>query len=276
MKMSLIRYAGRASSALLFCAVPLLVSAQTPVAKPTEPVPDWARPGTATHKQVAPPSDYHRPTRTEYKPIGIFTAQSDIGSPIIEGSATYDPAKKAYTIHSAGYNIWYMRDEFRFLWKKVSGDVSLAADITYTDKDGYEDRKAVLVIRQSLDDDSKEAVAALHGIGMFHLAWRPEKGAKVVDMEYRVGSRGALPGGKNGDDLVTAHPKRIGIEKRGDSYALFVSMNGEPMHQFGEPIKLKINGPFYVGIGFCSHVPDKSDQAILSNVVLVNKAGMMR
>lgn len=276
MKMSIIKYAGRVFPVLLFCATPLLVTAQTPAAKPTEAVPDWAQPGTATHKQVAPPADYHRPTRTEYKPIGIFTAQSDIGSPIIEGSATYDPAKKAYTIHSAGYNIWYMRDEFRFLWKKVSGDVSLAADITYTDKDGYEDRKAVLVIRQNLDDDSKEAVAALHGIGMFHLAWRPEKGAKVVDMEYRVGSRGYLPGGKNGDDLVTAHPKRIGIQKRGDEYALFVSMAGEPMHQYGAPIKLKITGPFYVGIGFCSHVPDKSDKAILSNVVFANVAGKVR
>ncbi|MEO8885567.1 MAG: hypothetical protein ABI367_05850 [Mucilaginibacter sp.] len=256
--------------------VPYLATAQTPATKPTEAVPDWAQPGTATHKQVAPPSDYHKPTRTTYKPIGIFTAQSDIGSPLIEGSATYDAATKAYTIHSAGYNIWYMRDEFRYLWKKVSGDVSMAANITYTDVDGYEDRKAVLVIRQSLDDDAKEAVVALHGAGMFHLAWRPEKSVKVVDMEYRVGSRGALPGGKNGDDLVTAHPKRIGIEKRGDSFALFVSMNGEPMHQFGEPIKLKIKAPFYAGIGFCSHVPDKADKAILSDVVFVNKAGMVR
>src|SRR4051812_8178116 len=89
----------------LLCAAPLLAAAQTPATKPTEAVPDWAQPGTATHKQVAPPSDYHKATRTTYKPIGIFTAQSDIGSPIIEGSASYDPATKAYTINSAGYNI---------------------------------------------------------------------------------------------------------------------------------------------------------------------------
>ena len=276
MNISIIKNANRILPALLLCAAPYVVLAQTPAPTKTEAVPDWAQPGTANHKQVAPPSDYHRPTRTTYKPIGIFTAQSDIGSPIIEGSATYNDATRAYTIHSAGYNIWYMRDEFRYLWKKMSGDVSLAADVIYTDKDGYEDRKAVLVIRQNLDDDAKEAVVALHGIGMFHLAWRPEKGEKVVDMEYRVGSRGALPGGKNGDDLVTAHPKRIGIEKRGDSFALFVSMNGEPMHQFGEPIKLKIKGPFYVGIGFCSHVPDKSDSAIISNVALANMAGKVK
>ena len=45
------------------------------------------------------------------------------------------------------------------------------------------------------------------------------------------------------------------------------------MHQVGTPVNLHIDGPFYVGIGFCSHVPDKSDTAVLSNVVLENSAG---
>jgi hypothetical protein len=45
------------------------------------------------------------------------------------------------------------------------------------------------------------------------------------------------------------------------------------MLQFGPPIHLRFDAPFYVGIGFCSHLPDKSDTAILSNVVLENKAG---
>lgn len=32
-----------------------------------------------------------------------------------------------------------------------------------------------------------------------------------------------------------------------------VSLEGEPMNQFGPAIDLRIDGPFYVGIGFCSH-----------------------
>jgi hypothetical protein len=67
--------------------------------------------------------------------------------------------------------------------------------------------------------------------------------------------------------------KRIGIEKRGDAIALFVSLEGEPMHQFGPPIHLHFDGPFYVGIGFCSHLPATLDTAILSNVILENSAG---
>jgi hypothetical protein len=208
-------------------------------------------------------------------PIGIFDGQSDVGSAVVPGSASFDPATKQYTINSAGYNVWYVRDEFRYLWKKMSGDVSLAADISYPDPKGFGDRKAVLVIRQSLDDDSKEALVALHGAGMIHLAERPEKGLRVKDTEYRMGGRGR-PGGASPDSLVPIMAKRIGIEKHGDSFALFVSLEGEPMHQFGPPITLHFEGPFYVGIGFCSHLPDKSDTAVLSNVVLKNSAGKVK
>jgi len=259
---------------IMLCGAAGGLSAQAPADRPTA-VPAWAQPGSATHVQVAPPADFHRASRNFDTPIGVFTGQSDIGGPIIPGSASFDAATKQYTIRSAGYNIWYARDEFRYLWKKMSGDVSLAADIAYPDPNGYGDRKAVLVIRQSLDDDSKEAIVALHGAGMVHLAWRPEKGSRVADMEYRIGARGR-PGGASPDSLVTVVPKRIGIEKRGDEFALFISQEGEPMHQFGPPIKLHLDAPFYLGIGFTSHVPDKADTAVLSNVVMENAAGKVR
>jgi len=264
---------------MLFAMSPLLVgqqlaNAQAPVSPPSPKIatPEWAQPGSANHTQVAPPPDFHRPSTNFAVPIGIFEGQSDIGSSVIPGSASFDPGTGQYTIHSAGYNVWYTRDEFRYLWKKLSGNVSLAADVNFPDPTGYGDRKAVLVIRQDLEDDAKEVVVALHGAGMIQLAQRAEKNIRVKDMEYRIGGRG-LPGGASPDTLVTVTAKRIGIEKQGDSFTLYVSVDGEPMHQFGPPIQLHIDGPFYVGIGFCSHVPDKSDTAILSNVVLENDAG---
>src|SRR5580658_827159 len=207
---------------LVLCATPHLVPAQAP-ASPSPSVPAWAQPGSATHTQVAPPADFHRPSKNFDTPIGLFDGQSDVGSAIVPGNASYDAGTGQYTINSAGYNIWYMRDEFRYLWKKMSGDVSLAADIAFPDPKGYGDRKAVLIIRQSLDDDSQEAIVALHGLGMIHLAERPEKDVRVKDMEYRIGGRGR-PGGTSPDSLVSVMAKRIGIEKRGDAFALFVSL----------------------------------------------------
>jgi hypothetical protein len=246
----------------------------TPGAKPQ--VPEWAHPGTATRTQVAPPPDFRRPSTHIPGRIGIFEGQTEVGTAVAPGSASFDAATGKYTITASGYNVWYYRDEFRFLWKKMSGDVSLAADVAYPDPNGYGDRKAVLVIRQDLDDDSVQVVVAPHGAGMIQLAQRPTKGARVKDVEFRVGSRGGRPGGNSPDSLVPILAKRVGLEKRGDQYALFVSLDGEPMHQFGAPITQKIEGTFYVGIGFCSHLPDTLDTAVLSNVVLENAAGKVR
>jgi hypothetical protein len=231
----------------------------------TPAVPDWALPGSPTHKQVPPPADFHRPSTNFDTPIGIFEGQSDIGSALAPGSASYDPATKQYTINSAGYNIWYSRDEFRYLWKKVSGDVSLAADVSFPNANGYHDRKVVLIIRQSLDDGSKEAMIGEHGTGMIHLANRPDDNAQMKDMEYRFGG-----------ELNDIHAQRIGIEKRGDSIAIFISLKGEPLHQFGPPITLHFDAPFYVGIGFSSHLPTTIDTAVVSDVFLKNAAGELR
>ncbi len=87
----------------------------------------------------------------------------------------------------------------------------------------------------------------------------------MKDLQYRFG--GGLAG-------VLA--KRIGIEKRGDSIAIYVSLTGEPMQRLGPPIELHFTEPFYVGIGFCSHLPDQVDSAVLSDVILENAAGKIR
>jgi len=261
-------------------SVRALIAALVPVlsAQAADPptVPDWAKPGSADHVQVAPPADFHRPSRTFTTPIGVFEGQSDVGAAALPGAASFDAAGGKYLVTSAGYNIWYGRDEFRFLWRKTAGDLSLAATVAFPDAAGYGDRKAVLIIRQTLEDDSPEVLAGLHGVGSVQMARRPERGARIRDFEYVIGSRGDLPGGKSPDDLVTASPRRIGLEKKGDDFQLYVSVEGEPLHPFGPPMHLHLDGPFYAGIGFCSHVPDKSDRAELSDVVFETEAGRVR
>lgn len=251
--------------ALGLCTHAVAAQAASTASEQKPAVPDWAQPGSPTHVQIPPPAGFHRASKNFETPLGLFQGQSDIGAAVVPGSASFDPETKQYTLHSAGYNIWYTRDEFRFVWKKMSGNVSLAADASFPDPAGYDDRKAVLVIRQSLDDDAKEAMLGEHGTGMIHLAQRPNKGASMQDLQYRFGGA-----------LAKVQAKRIGIEKRGDEVAIFVSLQGEPMNQLGPPIQLHFDGPFYVGIGFCSHLPDKADTAVLSNVVLANAAGQVR
>ena len=83
-------------------------------------------------------------------------------------------------------------------WKKVSGDVTLTADISFIGKGVNEHRKAVLMVRQSLDADSAYADLALHGSGLTSLQYRDEKGAATHEIQAN-----------------TSDPKRLRIEKRG-------------------------------------------------------------
>ncbi|MBV8113266.1 MAG: biopolymer transporter Tol [Silvibacterium sp.] len=209
--------------------------------------------------------DSHQPSRNFSTPIGAFDGQSDIGIAQVEGSALYDPVANQYTIHSAGYNTTYPREEFRFLWKKMSGDVAITAEIAFPDPEGYDGRKAVLAIRQGLEDDSKEVLVGVYGTGVFSLSQRPCEGKTRRDETYRVWG---VPAHVRPDKRAVLMPRRLALEKHGDAFILYVSIEGEPMHPFGSPLILHLDQPFYVGIGFCSNLPDKSDTAIFSNVAV--------
>jgi TolB protein len=185
--------------------------------------------------------------------IGLFDGRSMVGRPDPRDKVEYDPAQHIYTISAAGSDMWSTTDSFYFVWKKVSGNISLTSDITSSGSSGNSNphRKAVLILRQNLEADAVYADAALHGSGLTALQYRPEKGAQTHDIELNI-----------------AAPKRLRIEKRGDTITLFVSMAKEPLHQAGASIKLHLQEPFYIGIGVCSHNQDVVEKATFSNVEL--------
>jgi TolB protein len=74
-------------------------------------------------------------------PVGIFEDHADIGTVLQAGAAEYDPAKQADTVSGSGENMWLQVDAFHFLWKRVSGDVMLTADISFIGAGGNPHRK---------------------------------------------------------------------------------------------------------------------------------------
>src|ERR1019366_3177237 len=69
--------------------------------------------------------------QTPSGPVGIFEGHGDVGTILHPGSVDYDAAAKTYTISGSGDNIWATEDDFHYVWKKVSGDFSLTADVTF-------------------------------------------------------------------------------------------------------------------------------------------------
>src|SRR5262245_44877773 len=107
--------------------------------------------------------------------VGIFDDHGDVGAVLHPGNVDYDAARQTYTISGSGENMWFNKDEFQFVWKKISGDVSLTADISFIGEGTNPHRKAVLMIRQTLENDSVYADLALHGSGLTALQYREEK-----------------------------------------------------------------------------------------------------
>jgi len=182
---------------------------------------------------------------------GIFTDHQDVGTVLHPGSAVYDAATRSYTISGSGENMWFGIDDFHFVWKKVSGDVALQADIAFLGSGGNPHRKAVLMMRQTLDGPSPSVDIAVHGVGLTSLQFRDAVGVNTREVESNISA-----------------PKTVRLEKRGDYFYAFVTGKDGKLHPAGASTKLALTGDFYVGIGVCSHDKDVVEKAVFSNVAL--------
>ena len=185
--------------------------------------------------------------------LGIFSGHADLGTVLHAGSATYDSSKTAYTLVGSGENVWATADAFQFAWKKVSGDVEISADVSFPNSGGNEHKKAVLMLRQSLDADSVYADVALHGKGLTSLQFRDEKGGITSEVESK-----------------TSAPARLRITRVGKYVYISLARQGSDVHFAGGSVRIALDGELYAGIGVCSHDKNVTEQATFSNVEIKN------
>ncbi len=181
--------------------------------------------------------------------LGQFQGQGDFGTILRPGAGRYDAAKGSYTVSGSGANLWFGMDDFHYVWKKMSGDVALTADIDFVGEKGNAHRKAVLMIRQSLDPHAIYADVARHGDGLTSLQYRDATGADTHEVEtYGLG------------------PHRVRLEKRGNYAYVFLPDASGRMVSSGAAVRVDITGDFYVGLGVCSHDENVTETAVFSNV----------
>src|ERR1700676_3078719 len=183
--------------------------------------------------------------------VGIFDNHSDVGMVLHAGTFDYEASKQTYTISGSGENMWLAADAFQFVWKKVSGDVTLTADISFLTTTGNEHKKAALMLRQSLEADSVYADVALHASGLTSLQFRDEKGSITREIQSNLST-----------------PKRLRIAKRGDYVYMSLAGDGGEPNVAGGWLRIPLQGEFYVGLGVCSHDKDVVEKAAFSNVEL--------
>ncbi len=179
-------------------------------------------------------------------PLGLFENHADVGAVRLAGTAEFDPAKGSYRVTGSGENMWFKTDAFHFVWKQVSDDFALAADVAWVGAAGNAHRKAGLIIRQSLDPDSPYVDVVVHGDGLTSIQFRESRGDVTHEVQANVSA-----------------PRRIRLEKQGDTVF---------MAPAGGACRIKFQPPFYVGLAVCAHDAGALEQAVFSNIQLTTGA----
>ena len=181
--------------------------------------------------------------------LGDFESHGDIGQNPKTGSVVFDRAKGEYRITGGGANIWGAEDALHYVWKRVSGDLSLSAELQFEGTGTDPHRKAVLMVRQDLSPGSAYADIAVHGDGLTSLQFRPSSGSPTEEIRSTVSS-----------------PRKIRIERRGNQFTISAAKPGELNFSAG-PQTVPLTDPVYVGIGVSSHNAGVLETAVFSNVV---------
>jgi Tol biopolymer transport system component len=184
---------------------------------------------------------------------GIFSGNADIGSPAIGGSGYYDAARQVYTIRGSGYNIWFGRDEFRYLFNKMKGDFILTAEFEFSGKGMNAHRKTGWMVRTNEEDNSPHISATLHGDGLTILQWRPLRGAFLRDPEDQYFAP------KSGYSILQ-------LERAGKSYIMRAAHPGEPLQVIGEREVEGLPDEVMAGLFICSHDPSVTEEVRVRNV----------
>src|SRR5690242_7015337 len=141
--------------------------------------------------------------------VGMFEAQDDVGETPKKGTSEYNSASGEYRVTGGGANIWSTTDAFQFAWKRLSGNVTVTADVQFVGVGKVDHRKAVLMFRQSLDPGAAYADAVLHGDGLTSLQFRPSAGAETEEVKAAVNA-----------------PRRIRIGRRGNQFTMYTGSPG--------------------------------------------------
>lgn len=180
---------------------------------------------------------------------GIFEGSGDIGMVGQQGRVEFNQADSSYSVTGSGTNMWFDSDQLHYVWKKASGDVSIAANIQWVGEGADPHRKACLIIRQNLDTASVYVDAVLHGDGLTSMQYRGTPGGITREVQANVSS-----------------PERICLEKRGDYFSMSVGTENGPMESAGGTFKLEISEPFFIGLGVSAHNNDVLETARFSEL----------
>ena len=188
------------------------------------------------------------------QPVGIFEDHTDVGSILHKGSSNYNAKSSTYQLSGAGSNIWFAKDEFHYLYRRIKGDFILQARGKFIGKGVDPHRKFGWMVRTNLDTHAVMASVQVHGDGLAALQYRKFKGGDVEEKRSSISA-----------------PDVIQLERKGNKYIMSVAKFGEP-YVSDEVQDINMNEEVYVGLFVCAHNKGVIETASFNNVRIIKPA----
>lgn len=181
--------------------------------------------------------------------FGSFTNSDDVGAPPLKGAAELDAATGQYTITGSGSDIWGKADQFHYVWREMSGDLAVTASAKFL-TEGIGHRKAVIMLRKSLDTDSPFVQLAIHGDGTPSVQFRNTKGDDTNTVDFPIEGPGTW---------------KLKLARQGTTITVWIAKDGAPLRELGHTTNL-LGSPILVGLGVSSHTQQATNTVLFSDV----------
>ncbi len=183
--------------------------------------------------------------------LGVFTNSDDVGAPPMKGSAEFDPSTGQYKITGSGTDIWGKSDQFHYVWREISGNFAVTATAKFL-TEGNEHRKAVIMLRKSLDADSPFVHLVIHGNGMPGVQFRSTKADNTNTVDLPIEGPGTF---------------KLKLVRQGATITVWFAKDGAALRQLGSTNN-QLGSPVLVGLGVSSHTQTASNTVLFSDVSL--------
>jgi TolB protein len=181
--------------------------------------------------------------------FGSFTNSDDVGASPLKGGAEFDASAGQYKITGSGTDIWARADQFHYVWKEMSGNFAVAATAKFL-TDGIAHRKAVIMLRKSLDTDSPFVHLAIHGDGTPSVQFRNTKADNTNTVDFPVEGPGTW---------------KLKLVRQGNTITVWIAKDGAPLRELGHTNNI-LGSPILVGLGVSSHSQEAINTVLFSDV----------
>ena len=179
-----------------------------------------------------------------------------------EGSVSLDEETGTYTVIGSGADIWGSSDQFHYVYRELSGDGTIIAHVVDNGTGSNNWAKGGVMIRETLDADSKHSIMALTGSegGGITFQGRPVTGERSNSMH---------------GDITASPPHWVKLTREGNTFTAYHSADGVTWELFTDtatdgditnPIDVEMAADVYIGLFVTSHASGEVRTYTFDNV----------